>query len=135
MTKPLHLAELLSRIKALGRSLLEFGQLTIDLDAQIAQTDQGELDLTKKEFQLLRYFMVNANKVLTRKAIAEHLWGDFMESAINSNYHETKPTYQSEIAGGGTAVALLLGGLPGFWLLSRFLEYKTQQQFSAQAWA
>ena len=39
------------------------------------------LDLTKKEYELLLYFISNKNKVITKSAIAEHLWGDNMDIA------------------------------------------------------
>ena len=40
-----------------------------------------QLDLTKKEYDLLLYFISNKNKVITKSAIAEHLWGDDMDIA------------------------------------------------------
>ena len=39
------------------------------------------LDLRKKEFELLQFFLLNSRKVLSKSAIAEHLWGDFMDTA------------------------------------------------------
>jgi len=39
------------------------------------------LKLTPKEYELLLYFVVNKNRVLTRQSIAEHLWGDYIDMA------------------------------------------------------
>jgi DNA-binding response OmpR family regulator len=93
MAKPIHLAELQARINALwrrkmakGATAIEFGVLTIDTEAKQVFVNKEALTLTKKEFQLLLYFVVNQNKVVTREAIAEHLWGDFMESADDFDF-------------------------------------------------
>jgi len=40
-----------------------------------------KLQLTPKEYDLLLYYVVNKNRVLTRQSIAEHLWGDYMDMA------------------------------------------------------
>lgn len=42
--------------------------------------------LTKKEFDLLLYFISNPNKVLTKESIVEHLWGDYMDSADSFDF-------------------------------------------------
>lgn len=83
MTKPFHLAELNSRIKSLirrrkfgGTTEVVFGDLHIHPDQQTVVIHGEKVMLTKKEFDLLLFFIANANRVLTKEAIAEHLWGD-----------------------------------------------------------
>jgi len=43
-------------------------------------------ELTKKEYQLLLYFIANQNRVLTKESIAEHLWGDHIDMADNFDF-------------------------------------------------
>lgn len=90
ITKPFHMAELNSRIKALvrrnlykGESILEFNEISINLTESQVYINDTLMVLTKKEFSLLLYLINNKNRILTKEAIAEHLWGDnidFLES-------------------------------------------------------
>lgn len=83
LTKPFHLAELNSRIKSVlrrrkfgGNTELVFGDLILHPDQQTVKSSGSQVILTRKEFDLLLYFISNANRVVTKEAIAEHLWGD-----------------------------------------------------------
>lgn len=83
ITKPFHLAELQSRIQSVfrrknlaGGTTIKSGSLELfqqEFRAEVAKTD---LQLSPKEFQLLLFFLSNQGKVLTKEAIAEHLWGE-----------------------------------------------------------
>lgn len=91
LPKPFHLSELSARVGAIirrrnfgGNNLLKFNELTIDLNAKTVSVNNKFLDLTRKEFQLLLYFAYNKGRVVSKNAIAEHLWGD--EMGIASNY-------------------------------------------------
>lgn len=93
ITKPFHLAELNSRIKAVhrrrafgGQSQIKVGEMLLDLDAREVKLEGTKLDLTKKEYQLLLFFITNKNRVLTKESIAEHLWGDHIEIADNFDF-------------------------------------------------
>ncbi|MCW3107868.1 MAG: DNA-binding response regulator [Segetibacter sp.] len=93
LSKPFHLSELSARIAAIirrknfnGSSLLKFNEITIDTIAKVAFYAQEPLDLTKKEFELLLYFMSNKGRVISKNAIAEHLWGDEMDIADNYDF-------------------------------------------------
>lgn len=93
LTKPFHLSELSARVAAIirrksfeGKNKIEFDELEIHLDAKQALVNGSELDLTKKEFELLLYFISNKNKVISKSAIAEHLWGDNMDLADNYDF-------------------------------------------------
>jgi DNA-binding response OmpR family regulator len=88
LTKPFHLPELAARIMAIvrrkqfsGKNQIQVGGLTIDLNERSARMDGSLLDLTRKEYELLLYFIGNKNKVLPKQAIAAHLWGDEMDIA------------------------------------------------------
>ena len=83
LPKPFHLSELSARVAALirrkqftGNNVLAFNELTIDTLSKEVKVNDQLLELTRKEYQLLLYFFVNRGKVISRSAIAEHLWGD-----------------------------------------------------------
>ena len=83
LTKPFHLPELNSRIKALfrrrsfdGNNLIEFNKIKINPDTHEVLIHDKPISLTRKEYELLLFFLANKNRVLTRQSIAEHLWGD-----------------------------------------------------------
>ncbi len=82
MTKPFAIEELLARIRANLKKktyLYEIGKLKIDVDSHIAAYDGKELDLTKKEFDLLVYLIENRNKVVSREQALDAVWGyDFI---------------------------------------------------------
>jgi len=83
ITKPFHLAELNSRIKSLARrrhfdgaNELIFNEIILNIDSGEVYINGTIIDLTRKEYEILLYFIVNRNKVITRESIAEHVWGD-----------------------------------------------------------
>lgn len=93
ITKPFHLAELNSRVNSLlrrrkfeGNNNIIFEEIEIDPVAKIALVNAKPLDLTKKEYFLLLYFITNKNRVLTKEAIAEHLWGDNIDMVDNFDF-------------------------------------------------
>ena len=88
ITKPFHLSELNSRIRAVLRRRMFNGSKELNLNEFRLLPEEREvfvknkrLQLTPKEYELLLYFVVNKNRVLTRQSIAEHLWGDYMDMA------------------------------------------------------
>jgi len=81
LTKPFAFSELLARVRSLLRrgqtetkTLLQVGDLSLDLVSHKVWRDGEEIELTGKEYSLLEYFMRNVDKVLTRTMIAEHVW-------------------------------------------------------------
>ena len=93
ITKPFHLAELNSRVNSLlrrrkfeGNNNIIFEEIEIDPVAKIAMVNTQPLELTKKEYFLLLYFITNKNRVLTKEAIAEHLWGDNIDMVDNFDF-------------------------------------------------
>ena len=83
ITKPFHLAELNSRILAVlrrgkfgGDSTIVFNEIKVDTLARMAYVNDKVINLTRKEFDLLLFFITNKGRVLSKEIIAEHLWGD-----------------------------------------------------------
>lgn len=93
LIKPFHLAELNARVNAIirrkafdGQNILSLNELEIDLNAKTLIINDLKIDLTRKEYELLLYFASNKNKVISKNAIAEHLWGDDMDVASNYDF-------------------------------------------------
>jgi DNA-binding response OmpR family regulator len=111
LPKPFHLSELVARISAIirrrnsgGNNLIQFNELVIDTLARTVLVQQQLIDLTRKEYQLLLYFAYNKGRVISKNAIAEHLWGDEMEGAGNFDfiYTHVKNLRKKLIAAGCT---------------------------------
>ncbi len=84
MTKPFAIEELLARIRSgLKRKLvantagknLSSGSLTLDMDKYSVTYGKDQLELTRREFDLLKYLLENKNIVLTRDRLLETVWG------------------------------------------------------------
>lgn len=80
--KPFSVMELLSRIRALLRrsmetieELLVVGDIRLDNDRHTVMADGKNIPLTLKEFELLRYLMINKDIVLSRESIMRFVWG------------------------------------------------------------
>ena len=93
LTKPFHLAELNAHIKSIKRRLKFSGneQIVINEIKLIPDNHQvliydKEIKLTKKEYELLEFFIANKNKIITKSVLAEHLWGDFMDMADSYDF-------------------------------------------------
>lgn len=91
LTKPFHLSELNARINAIlrrrnfgGSKIIQFNEISLNADIQTVEVAGKTISLTEKEYQLLEYFIANRRRVLTKGAIAEHIWGD--EYAQVSDY-------------------------------------------------
>jgi len=90
LTKPFEYEELLVRVEALyrrsvnsGSSVIKLKNLTIDIDNKIVKKDGKLLKLTRKEYELLTFFIKNRNAVISKDMIEEQLWNN--ETFINSN--------------------------------------------------
>ncbi|AMR31682.1 DNA-binding response regulator [Mucilaginibacter sp. PAMC 26640] len=93
LTKPFHLSELRSRVLAIvrrrsynGNNILKFKEISIDLAAKAVVVNDHPVKLTRKEYALLLYFIANKGKVVSKNAIAEHLWGDSIDIADNFDF-------------------------------------------------
>jgi len=93
LTKPFHLSELAARVAAIirrksfdGNNNLNFEELQLDLFYKTVKVKDRAIELTRKEYDLLLYFISNKNKVINKAAIAEHLWGDNMDMADSYDF-------------------------------------------------
>lgn len=93
LTKPFHLPELGARVASIirrksfgGMNTVQFDELTLNLTDKTVKANNFIIGLTRKEYELLLYFISNKNKVITKSAIAEHLWGDNMDLADNYDF-------------------------------------------------
>jgi DNA-binding response OmpR family regulator len=93
LAKPFALVELLSRINAVARRKFNVPLQDIELGDFVMQVQSRKLicrgveaDLTKKEFDLLLYLVLNHDKVLTRQQLYEHIWGNILDDQYDSNF-------------------------------------------------
>lgn len=93
ITKPFHLAELNSRIKAVlrrgkfgGNDIIKFEEITVNTRSRTAYVDDVSISLTRKEYDLLLFFIANQGRVLSKEIIAEHLWGDHSDLLDNFDF-------------------------------------------------
>jgi two-component system copper resistance phosphate regulon response regulator CusR len=90
LTKPFAMAELLVRVKALLRrgsvkreSVLRAGDVELDRLTQQVRRRGKRIELTAKEYGLLEYLMANADRVLSRSMILDHVWDQSFHGATN----------------------------------------------------
>ena len=95
LPKPFDTGELLARLRALTRrgnevivnnNELKIGDITLDTSTMQLSGTQRETALTKKEFELLEYLIINKSMVISKEQIIEKLWG--FESEAEGNYVE-----------------------------------------------
>ena len=93
LVKPFHLSELRARVSAIirrksfnGSNILLFNEIAIDLLAKSIKVKDQAVKLTRKEYALLLYFVANKGKVVSKNAIAEHLWGDGIDMVNNFDF-------------------------------------------------
>ena len=93
LTKPFHLAELNARIRSVirrkkmdGRQLLNMENLKVDLDERQATIDNQQLDLNRKEMDILVFLMMNKNRIIRKAVIAENIWGDCIDQANDFDF-------------------------------------------------
>lgn len=93
LTKPFHLSELMARVFSIIRrkqfensNIIQQNELQIDLLSKTITINQQVVVLTKKEFDLLIYFVGNKNKVISKSTLAEHLSGDFADMLDNHDF-------------------------------------------------
>lgn len=93
LPKPFHTAELLARIRSVlrrGRSggelAIEAGNVTLDVDKARVTVDGREVQLLKKEFDILLYLMQRPNHLVDKAVLAEAVWGDHADEADNFQF-------------------------------------------------
>lgn len=83
LAKPFSLPELSARVSAVirrrrqeGSNIIAIDEIRIDTDAKIVWVRNQIIELTRKEYDLLLYLVINKNRIITKSAIAEHIAGD-----------------------------------------------------------
>lgn len=119
LTKPFQLSELNSRIKAIlrrrqfdGTNVITFNEISVNTESKTVTVEGREINLTKKEYDLLLFFLINKNRVLTKEAISEHLWADNIDMADNFDFiytHLNNIRTKIKKAGGNDYIKTLYG--------------------------
>jgi DNA-binding response OmpR family regulator len=93
LPKPFALAELHARIMAVARRKfhiqtqdITLGEFLMNISARKLMHGNGEVEITRKEFDLLYYLVINHNKVLARHQLYEHIWGNTLDDQYDSNF-------------------------------------------------
>jgi DNA-binding response OmpR family regulator len=93
LTKPFHISELTARVKAVlrikilkGNNTIELANILLDLKERQFVVDGESIQLNRKEFDILNYFMLNKDRLVTKTALAEHVWGDNTDQADNYDF-------------------------------------------------
>lgn len=91
LVKPFSFAELAARVRALARrpivnegATIRLGSLDLDAARHEARRNGDRLDLTPKEFALLRYLMLHPSEVVTPERLLEHVWDDRADPFTNT---------------------------------------------------
>ena len=90
LPKPFHMAELHARIKSLirrktlgGSTIIEINNLRIHTEERTLKIQDVDIPLNRKEFDTLLYLATNKNRLVNKSALAEHVWGDYIDE-VNS---------------------------------------------------
>jgi len=93
LSKPFALMELHSRILAVARRKFQItspditlGEFVLATQARKIFHNGREVEITKKEFDLLHYLVMNHDKVLARHQLYEHIWGNTLDDQYDSNF-------------------------------------------------
>lgn len=93
LTKPFHIAELNARIKSVirrkksdGKKLLEVGNITINIEERLVLISNEPIELNRKEFDILVFFGMNKSRIVSKSAIAENIWGDYIDQANDFDF-------------------------------------------------
>jgi len=88
LVKPFHIAELNARINSVlrrksldGNHTLDLADMCINLSDRVVTVAAKELVLNRKEYDILVYLAVNNNRLVNKTALAEQVWGDYMDEA------------------------------------------------------
>ena len=93
LPKPFHMAELHARVKAIvrrknfeGNNQIEVGNVRIDPESRSVFISGKEVVLNRKEFDVLVYMISNKTRLVTKTALAEHVWGDHIDQADSFDF-------------------------------------------------
>lgn len=93
LPKPFHLAELHARLKSVlrrkqrdGEALLKYANVCVHPDSFKVEVDGKLIDLSRKEYDILVYFMNRPNRLVEKSILAEAVWGDSIDQADNFDF-------------------------------------------------
>jgi DNA-binding response OmpR family regulator len=93
LTKPFHIAELSARVKSVfrrklqhGESFVEFGNVKISPETRQVLVNGKSIELLKKEFDILHFFMTRPERAVSKGTLAESVWGDYIDQADNYDF-------------------------------------------------
>lgn len=93
LPKPFHLAELHARIKSLlrrnqreGDRKVQFGNVELFPDSFKVQVDGKNVELNRKEYDILYYFMSRPGRLVNKNILAESVWGDHIDQVDNFDF-------------------------------------------------
>lgn len=93
LAKPFHLSELNARIRSVirrkslgGDTSVSFGNVRVDMDSFTATVHGGRLNLARKEYDILCYFITRPGLVVDKVTLAESVWGDHIDQVDNFDF-------------------------------------------------
>ncbi|WP_179351450.1 response regulator transcription factor [Winogradskyella vidalii] len=93
LPKPFHNAELNARVKAVlrrlhfeGNNQIEIGNVKINPENRVVEVANEILELNRKEYAILMYLITNKNRLVTKSALAEHVWGDHIDQTDSFDF-------------------------------------------------
>lgn len=93
LAKPFSLNELLARMHAITRRKhrlesndINIKGLKVNIQNRTVMFNDERINLTKKEFEIFNYLVLNKNRVISRTNLTEHVWGDVLEINSDSNF-------------------------------------------------
>lgn len=93
LAKPFHLSELNARIKSVirrkktdGCKLLELNNLSINIEERVVTVNNHTVELNRKEFDILVFLALNKNRIASKSAIAENIWGDNIDQVNDFDF-------------------------------------------------
>lgn len=93
LTKPFHIAELNARIKSVfrrknldGKNTIDIGNLSLNVIDRSLLIAGEAVHLNRKEYDILNYFLLNKNRLITKTALAERVWGDQIDQTDNFDF-------------------------------------------------
>lgn len=93
LAKPFHLAELNARVKSVlrrkrmdGNSMITCDNIRIDSEQRTVWVNEKEVSLNRKEYDVLLYLVINKNRLVNKSALAEHVWGDYIDDTNSFDF-------------------------------------------------
>ncbi|CAM4327016.1 response regulator transcription factor [Zobellia roscoffensis] len=93
LPKPFHMAELHARVRAVvrrrsfdGNKFIEVGNVSIDPESRLVKIDAKEITFNRKEYDIMLYMIANKTRLVTKSALAEHVWGDHIDQTDSFDF-------------------------------------------------